>query len=213
MATHTVLNYFYFASQNCLALKELIILLRKIEALPPPSKYTTATRMSIIRPSTENMFFTPHDVESIETSYKAKLSALRKADIVEQAVAHWYRVCMENRAEILQGLKDDIEKRDNIGDFTHSHKWSHAFTFLSFRSGRMDPHASMIGLDCSTSQFSSCGYTMSMWNIYRNTDFSMKLLKRLGLDNRKFGFKNLAYDESYTFVNWTENRIHLVYRN
>ena len=169
--------------------------------------------MSIICPSTENMFFTPHDVESIETSYKAKLSALRKADIVEQAVAHWYRVCMENRAEILQGLKDDIEKHDNIGDFTNGYKWSHAFTFLSSRSGRIDPYVRLIGLDCSPSQFSSRGYTMSMWSIYRNTDFSKKLLERLGLDNQNFAFKNLSQDESYNFVNWTENRIHLVYRN
>lgn len=158
------------------------------------------------------MFFTPHDIESIEVTYKAKLSALRKADIVEQAVAHWYRVCMENRAEILQGLKDDIEEKSDATNFTHSHIWSHAFTFLSSRSGRMDPHVSMIGLDCSASQFSSHGYTMSMWNIYRNTDFSKKLLERLGLDNRNFAFKNLAHDESYTFVNWTENRVHLVWR-
>ena len=158
---------------------------------------------------TSTSLFNDEEILGLSVRYNAKKRSLGKVAVVDLAVDYWYSFCMMRRVDILKGLHDDIEKWHNLSG--ERLKWSYAFSFPSFWNGTA-PYSLSTDFDLDKNEFFECHrYRMTMWNIYKNTDFSTKLLQRLGLDPMHFSFKNLAYKT--VVYGMMENRVHLVYRN
>lgn len=151
--------------------------------------------------------FTENDLMALRNRYYTKKNSLSKDLLVDYAVDFWYSLCMERHSEILQGLYNEIEKWESL--YAQDLQWSHAFTFLSF-NGDLFPSARVMKFKSMPHCFESRGFKMSMWSIYRHTDFCAKLLKRLGLDAKRFCFKNIATVTDVDGI--MENSVHLVYR-
>ena len=151
-------------------------------------------------------FFSLQDVAKLETHRYNRFHILRSEYIIWGAVEHWYTVCMEKRDIILKGIIDEIDKPSQVCNFTSNDILSHAFTFSSSMTGRLDPSEAP-----HISEFSSYGGRHDMWYIYRHTDFCKKLLERLELDPAKLSFKNVSNigDPNQKVV---ENMVYLVFK-
>ena len=151
----------------------------------------------------KNSFFSPQDVATLESRWYARFVTLRREEIIERAVKYWYDVCMMRRDIIFNDLLENIDKSSDFAAFTKNHVWSHAFTFTSFRNGKLDPSEAPYPVEF---------FSHNMWHIYRSTDFRKKLLQRLELDPALFAFKNLSdFDPNDTSQRIVENNVHLVY--
>ena len=127
---------------------------------------------------------------------------------VKEAVTHYASIIRAKKAQILESLRDDMRIMIAPSGISSEKRqfWAEVFQWYSYdfrklpmggntvqwAPGQAGLTYSEVVLGDETRVFTDDMTSVSLWILYRHTDFCARLLKELQLDPKHFQFKNLG---------------------
>ena len=156
-------------------------------------------------------FFTTADMSHLNATHhmaRKQMRANKLEPYVKEAVTHYASIIRAEKTQILERLRADMMTMTTPAGTEKRQFWAEVFEWYSYdfrklpmggntvqwAPGQAGLTYSEVVLGDETRVFTDDMTSVSLWILYRHTDFCARLLKELQLDPKHFQFKNLGQE-------------------